>query len=295
MNSQLLTRQYVASTDVKLAVYQWGTENSSAGTIVLVHGYPDSAEVWKKIATLLAKDFHVVAYDVRGTGASSKPKSKQQYQFSELVQDLSAVIDFVSPDKPVHLVGHDWGALQCWEGVLDDKLKHQVSSYVALAPSLDHVGWWFQRKLQQKNLNGYLQFAQRAIGSSYMGLMLLPILPELTWQMGLTHLWPKLVSKLERTTVVPDSSQHANAVNGIQLYRLNLVELLKRPTTRKTSIPVNMLIMTKDPFVPEMLCQGLEEWVENIEYNQVEAGHWGILSKPDEVAGHIAQFVNQHI
>ena len=35
-------------------------------TIVLVHGFPNSSEVWEPVARHLAQRFHVVAYAVRG-------------------------------------------------------------------------------------------------------------------------------------------------------------------------------------------------------------------------------------
>ncbi|MEN8976487.1 alpha/beta fold hydrolase [Acinetobacter baumannii] len=289
--SLVSVQSFIQSNGVKLAVYQWGEQNRENGTIVLVHGYPDSAEVWQKVAGVLASKFHVVAYDVRGTGASSKPKSKKDYCFPKLVQDLSTVINTVSPQRRVHLVGHDWGALQCWEAVLDDKLKHQVRSYVALAPSLDHVGWWFKRQLQQKSLTASVQVLKRAIGSSYMGLMLLPKLPELTWYLGLFRIWPILIARLERTEVSTDPAQLTNAVNGIELYRQNLVMNLANPSTRKTSIPINMLMMSKDPFAPQNLCQGMQEWAATIEYNQIAAGHWGILSHPEQIAVQISNFI----
>ncbi|MEU5157858.1 alpha/beta fold hydrolase, partial [Glycomyces sp. NPDC021274] len=43
-------------------------------TVMLVHGYPDSKEVWSEVARRLADRFHVVLYDVRGCGRSTAPR-----------------------------------------------------------------------------------------------------------------------------------------------------------------------------------------------------------------------------
>ncbi|WP_249298757.1 hypothetical protein [Acinetobacter haemolyticus] len=49
--------------------------------------------------------------------------------------------------------------------------------------------------------------------------------------------------------------------------------------------------MNQDPFVPVSMSRGMEEWVSDICYSEVAAGHWGILSQPRAVAEKIQQFV----
>lgn len=298
-NSTLKTSQYLVSDNICLALYEWGKApadkpDHARETVVLIHGYPDSAEVWNGVAEQLAQHFHVVAYDVRGAGKSDIPARQRDYAFDILMGDLSNVIACVSPNRPVHLVGHDWGALQGWEAVLDDRLKHQIASYTALAPSLDHVGWWFKRQLGKRTLGGYASFVKQLLGSSYMGMFQLPLLPELTWRLGLNRVWPIVVGGLEKTTVKASPTLLKDAVNPIGLYRENLLKPLLNPGTRKTSVPVNMLVMTKDPFVPSYLADGMQEWASDIVYTEIAAGHWGILSQPAAVAANITRYVQQY-
>ncbi|MCI5104082.1 MAG: alpha/beta fold hydrolase, partial [Algiphilus sp.] len=108
--------RWIDASDVQLALYEWGTAEGRP-TIVLVHGYPDAASIWQATAEGLARDFHVVAYDVRGAGQSTRPEATAAYALETLVEDLAAVIDTVSPHRPIHLVGHDWGSIQSWEAV----------------------------------------------------------------------------------------------------------------------------------------------------------------------------------
>ena len=89
-----------------LAVYTYN--NHDAPVLVCVHGYPDNASLWAPVADLLADDFQVVAYDVRGAGASDHPASTAAYALERLQEDFRAVIDQVSPDRPVHVLAHDW-------------------------------------------------------------------------------------------------------------------------------------------------------------------------------------------
>lgn len=60
-----------------------------------------------------------MSYDVRGAGASTAPRRILSYRLALLAEDLFAVADAVSPDRPVHVVAHDWGSIQAWERIED--------------------------------------------------------------------------------------------------------------------------------------------------------------------------------
>lgn len=277
----------------RLAVYQWGTADANRPTLVCIHGYPDNADVWTAFAEHLAARYHVVAYDVRGSGDSAKPSSSSAYQFDHLTTDLLAVIDHVSPDHPVHLVGYDWGALQGWDAVLSGRLDGRVSGYSTAAPSLDHVGHWFQRRLRSGKVADLYLFAQRALGSSYMLMIQTPIIPELTWQYGLGALWPRLVSRMERTQVTAHPKLISDAQHGLSLYRANLMPALLKPASRTTDLPVQLLIMSHDPFVAPIMFDGMAEWAPHSTRTTIKAGHWWLLSQPQQVADQIAAYVEQ--
>ena len=118
----------VQSGDVALAVKTWG--DPARPTVVLVHGYPDNSEVWHEMAPILARDYYVIAYDVRGAGQSSAPKGMRNYTFARLTDDFIAVIDALSPSKPVHLIAHDWGSIQSWEFVTEERLRGRIAVQV---------------------------------------------------------------------------------------------------------------------------------------------------------------------
>ncbi|MCD6069485.1 MAG: short chain dehydrogenase domain protein, partial [Microvirga sp.] len=146
--------RFVNSGSVNLALYTWGQpgEKKRKPVVVLLHGYPDAAEVWTPVAAELADRHFVVAYDMRGAGRSTAPRGSAAYALKHLVDDLATVVDAVSPDAPVHLVGHDWGALQGWEALVSERLRGRIASYSTAAPALDHVGLWFHRRLRQPTL-----------------------------------------------------------------------------------------------------------------------------------------------
>ena len=128
----------VARGSVTLSVLEAGER--SRPTIVLVHGYPDTKEVWAPVIERLATDFHVVAYDVRGAGASSAPRGPAAYRLERLASDFAAVCDAVAPGERVHLVGHDWGGVQGWEFVTSPRFEGRIASFTTISgPALGHV------------------------------------------------------------------------------------------------------------------------------------------------------------
>ncbi|WP_368855655.1 alpha/beta fold hydrolase, partial [Klebsiella pneumoniae] len=64
-------------------------------------------------------------------GQSSAPKGMRNYTFARLTDDFIAVNDALSPSKPVHLIAHDWGSIQSWEFVTEERLRGRIASYTS--------------------------------------------------------------------------------------------------------------------------------------------------------------------
>ena len=82
--------------------------------VVLLHGWPDSSEVWRnQVPVLAAHGFRVITPDLRGFGQSARPEGRQHYRLRESVADVAAVLDACQVAK-AHVVGHDFGAAVAW-------------------------------------------------------------------------------------------------------------------------------------------------------------------------------------
>jgi pimeloyl-ACP methyl ester carboxylesterase len=66
-------------------------ERGTGSPVVLVHGWKASHRIWDRTIAALERDFHVIAYDLRGMGESEKPPTL--YGFDEHAADLAAVLD----------------------------------------------------------------------------------------------------------------------------------------------------------------------------------------------------------
>lgn len=79
-------------------------------TIVFFHGFPSSSYDWRhQIAFFSAHGYGVVAPDLLGYGATSKPDSPSDYLSLSMVDEVLSILDHESLDK-VHGVSHDFGS-----------------------------------------------------------------------------------------------------------------------------------------------------------------------------------------
>jgi pimeloyl-ACP methyl ester carboxylesterase len=81
--------------------------------VVLLHGFPERSTSWRYVAPLLhARGCRTLAMDQRGYSPGARPKRRRDYRIGHLVDDVVALIDEVG--GPVHVAGHDWGAVVAW-------------------------------------------------------------------------------------------------------------------------------------------------------------------------------------
>ena len=53
-------------------------------------------------------------------------------------------------------------------------------------------------------------------------------------------------------------------------------------------------MLKRDKFVSPELIDEMPKWVEKFERVEVDANHWAVLSRPQEIADYIAQFAQKN-
>jgi len=287
------TQREVASGEHSLAVIEAG--DHEAPTIVFVHGYPDTKEIWEPVLERLAPSFHVVAYDVRGAGRSSRPRGPADYDLARLTEDFAAVIDAVSPERPVHLVGHDWGGIQGWEFAAAPGLRGRLQSFTTIAgPSLEQAGAGVRRLLGAGQLRAVLGRLRR---SWYIVALCAPGGPTIAWRVLLAGgRWRRSLS-LERVAVderYPAPTLAADGLDGANLYRQNIARRIfqSRPAAR-SSVPVQLIIPAGDRFISGSYYELAEARAPRVVRRTVPGSHWAPRSQPELVAEWIGEFARQ--
>ncbi|WCH97522.1 SDR family oxidoreductase [Streptomyces moderatus] len=294
MTLQGARERVVRTGGVELCVAELGDPGQP--TVILVHGYPDSKEVWSEVAPRLADRFHVVLYDVRGHGRSTPPQPlRGGFTLEKLTDDFLAVADAVSPDRPVHLVGHDWGSVQSWEFATVKRTEGRIASFTSMSgPSLDHFGHWINQRVKRPTPRRVGQLLGQGAKSWYVYLLHTPVLPELAWRGPLGKRWPRILERVEQVPSgdYPTPSLPTDAARGAWLYRDNVRPRLTRPRQDAYAhAPVQLITPLGDAFLSEKLYDDLELWVPQLTRRTLSAKHWIPRTRPDQLVSWITEFV----
>jgi pimeloyl-ACP methyl ester carboxylesterase len=114
--------------------------------VVLLHGWPQTWYEWHKVMPALAKNYTVIAPDLRGLGDSSKPVTG--YDGNTTAEDIYQLISQLGLGQKIYLVGHDVGVLTAYSYAASH--PNNVSKLVILdvpplpPPGFEDCCWWFR-------------------------------------------------------------------------------------------------------------------------------------------------------
>jgi len=105
--------------------------------VLLLHGIPETHVMWHKVAPRLARDFTVVATDLRGYGDSSKPPTTPDhapYSKRTMARDQVEVMRQLGFDR-FSVVGHDRGARCAYRLALDHPERVRKLAVLDIVPT----------------------------------------------------------------------------------------------------------------------------------------------------------------
>jgi pimeloyl-ACP methyl ester carboxylesterase len=132
--------------------------------LVLLHGWPVSAEMWRRVMPALAAKRTVIAPDLRGAGYSDKPAAG--YDKATLAKDVQALMSGLG-FKRYAVAGHDVGGMVAY--ALAAQFRAEVEKLVIVdiplpgidpwdrlqsAPALWHYPFHAQRDLAEALIQG---------------------------------------------------------------------------------------------------------------------------------------------
>ncbi len=98
-----MRRQSVRANGIRLNTWTGG----DGPPLVLLHGYPQTAQMWRKLTPALVKQFSIVCPDLRGYGDSDKPRDG--FDKRSMAKDIAELMRELGHDHYM-VVGHDRGA-----------------------------------------------------------------------------------------------------------------------------------------------------------------------------------------
>jgi len=125
------TMPFVAIDGLQMHYLQEGDWQSGQDTILLIHGLGASSRDWEYQVAALAKQYKVLAVDLRGHGQTDKPN--MPYQISMFSQDLVRLLDKMKLTN-LHVVGHSMGGMIAFQLALDHSALVKTLTIINSAP-----------------------------------------------------------------------------------------------------------------------------------------------------------------
>jgi pimeloyl-ACP methyl ester carboxylesterase len=287
----------VQTPDASLRVLVWGADD--APIALCLHGFPDTAHGWRKLApTLVAGGWRVVAPFMRGYAPSSV-SSDGSYHVGALMDDALRVLNQLGPTGRDVLIGHDWGAIAAagLAAMPDSPFRKAVimsvpplASFRAKVPDVGRLIAGLPRQL---------------LRSWYVGYHQLPWLPDHSASWLIPWLWRQWSPGYDATEDVAlvDTSIGAPANWRAALSYYRQAVRGSKPPPRYDELQLHWL---STPVLPILYLHGTDDgcatpnyahWVKRIlpDGSRValvdDAGHFLQLEQPDVVARLVLDFV----
>lgn len=271
----------VQLADVALEVQVSGEGEGEGPTVLLLHGFPDSHELWRhQVTALNAAGYRTIAPDLRGFGASDKPEGVAAHHPGKHVGDLLQLLGQLGVDG-FHLVGHDWGSgiAQGLAGAAPERVRSLSILSVGHLASITDAGW------EQRQRSWYMLLFQHA---------------------GLAEDWLSRDDFANFREMLAEHPDAAGAIDrmrepgaltsALSVYRAGVtaeVLFADAPPLPPLPGPVLGLWGTGDRFLTEQSMAGTGKHVDGVwRYERVaDAGHWLQLDQPDRVNALLLDFI----
>jgi len=266
----------------KTGISYTSTGEADAPPVVCLHGFPNIPRTWDLLTEVLGRDgFRVIAPWLPGYAPSSLD---EPLDLLAVIGRLLTFIDELSPDVPVRLVGHDWGAFMAYGALSQRPERFRAAAILSIPHPL----------VLEENIG---KFPRQLLRSSYMAFFQLPAVPERLIRARnfalIERLWKIWSPGFDPGTEYFDELKQCLRVSmpaPLSYYRsLRLPKVIRglRALLRTDPIPVPTLYLhgERDGCMGVELIDGQERYFSALfeTVRLTEAGHFLHLERPTEV------------
>jgi epoxide hydrolase 4 len=278
-----LQHEYITTNGIKLHYVTQG----EGPLMLMLHGFPEFWYSWRHQIPEFAKNFKVVALDLRGYNDSDKPKEQSAYIMDEFIKDIQGIIKGLGYQKCV-LVGHDWGGAIAWCFAY----AHPEMLERLIILNMPHPAKFTQG----------LRTPQQMLRSTYALFFQLPWLPEFLiqssdYQAIETAFKGMAINKSVFTKADIDAYKDAAAKRGALTAMLNYYRNASEHKMFKENwgilqVPTLMIWAEKDTALGKELTYGTEAYVKDFQIKYIpNCSHWVQQEQPELVNQYIHEFL----
>ena len=273
-----ITTREIAANGFTFHCRECGPEGGEP--VILLHGFPESSRMWTPLLPVLAEaGYRVLAPDQRGYSPGARPEGIDNYRYANLASDVTALADAVGFER-FHLVGHDWGAGAGWAVVA--RSPERIASWAAL--SVPHVAA-FGRAIREDE--------DQAKRSTYITFFQQPGVAEAALSAndfeGLKNVW-SASSEEEKAEYLALFSQPGALTAALNWYRGSRGIDPDDPEVQFGDVTTPTLLVwgNRDQAIGRKGVEDAAAYMKGpYKFVELDAGHWLILEKPDEVIAEV--------
>lgn len=274
--------EYINSNGIRLHYVTQG----DGPLMLMLHGFPEFWYSWRHQIPEFAKDYKVVALDLRGYNKSDKPQQPSAYVMSALVKDVEGVIRGLGFERCV-LVGHDWGGAIAWNFAY----AHPEMVERLIVMNLPHPA---------KFAEG-LRTPQQLFRSWYAFFFQLPVLPELwiqwsDYQAIESAFKGMAINKSAFTQAdieaYKDAASRRGALTAMLNYYRNAFTSMGSRDWSVLQVPTLMIWGEKDTALGKELTYGTQKYVRDFQIRYIQnCSHWVQQEQPALVNQYMREFL----
>ncbi|KAK3831569.1 MAG: Alpha/Beta hydrolase protein [Linnemannia gamsii] len=250
--------------------------------LLFIHGFPELWYAWRYQIKFFAElGYRVLALDTLGYGQTDAPMELHKYALKSQVEQWVGILDILNIPK-VTLVGHDWGGAFVWRfGLYHPERINGIISvctpYTAPMPfymSLEDIVKRVPNFAYQITMAdpATLQAADANKEAFFRPLMSAG---------GYTH-----ESEVEFTLQEFSRTGMRGPLNYYKTHRINFddeISTLPNPHQHMIHLPCWIITATNDIYLKPHMSEGMEKYIPRLKRAVVDAGHWCMTEKAEDV------------
>jgi pimeloyl-ACP methyl ester carboxylesterase len=253
----------------------------SGPTLVLLHGYPQTWYMWRKVMPTLSEHYTVIAPDLRGSGGSDAPE--EGYDKATLAEDVHQLLAGLGLAGQVNIVGHDIGTLVSFayaadhpgstrrlvlmEAPLFDEGLYQLPAITPDGPGLWNIGFFaLENGLPEQVVAGR----------------------EDTWVKGFID-WMEQVKGAVGEQAVHEYAAHLRRPGHIratfEYFRTFQADVSDTTRHRSTLLTMPVLAVGAEAVMGRAVHDQVVSYAKDVTGEVVPSGHW----IAEEIPGHLTE------
>jgi pimeloyl-ACP methyl ester carboxylesterase len=288
LESTSATTTYHSMTVGGVGIFYREAGPKDAPTLVLLHGFPSSSREFDTLIPLLATGYHLIAPDFPGFGRSdAPPPSSYEYTFDQLAETIGDLLEQLKISKCSFYL-HDYGGPVGFRIILAHPERVQALIIQNANAYREGLGakwagiaqYWADPKAHPEVFDAFVSLAateqRHTLGTSHPDRYN----PD-TWTDEYAHL-----SK---------PGQHEIQAALLYDYRTNVASYPAWQAWLREHKPPTLVVWGRND--PSFIAAGAEAFkrdLPNAEIHLLDAGHFALDEKNDEIARLILTFLARH-